>query len=150
MKSKNTLVTLAIMLFLVGCITNNPKSYNPINEKSYFILDGDVIGKNKISATLSKGRYEAVFQKEGYVYYLGAPKSLILDGRVKVNGGIAIAGTEACFLFIQNGDDSEEVNKTVGGVIIPVLSKLEIGRIREFKNDNDCSSFVPKINIIEE
>lgn len=144
------LMALACSALVAGCMTASPRSYQPLTSASHFVLEQDTMVTNKVSSGLAKGRYQAVFQKNGLTYYLGEPKSLILPSGVRVNGGIALppGNAGACHLFIQIGDDSEIIREQNGGVLIAELSKLEAGRIREFPNDPACSGFYPHLAVV--
>lgn len=132
-------------------MTASPGSYQPLTTASHFVLEQDTMVANKVTSGLAKGRYQAVFQKNGLTYYLGEPKSLIMPNGVRVNGGIAVPAGEAgaCHLFIQVGDDSEIIREQGGGILIAELSKLETGRIREFPGDPACAGFYPHITLAE-
>ena len=143
---------LACSALAAGCMSASPGSYQPLTAASHFVLQQDTMVTNKVSSGLAKGRYQAVFQKNGLTYYLGEPKSLILPNGVRVNGGSPLppANDGACHLFIQIGDDSEIIRQEKGGLLIAELSKLEAGRIREFPNDPACSGFYPYVKRVQE
>ena len=141
---------LAASTFVAGCMTSSPGSYQPLTSASHFVLEQDTMVTNKISSGLAKGRYQAVFQKNGLTYYLGEPKSLIMPNGVRVNGGVAVPAGKVgdCHMFIQVGDDSEIIRAENGGELIAQLSKLEAGRIREFPGDPACAGFYPYLDIV--
>jgi hypothetical protein len=143
-------VLLAASTLVAGCMTSSPGSYQPPTSASHFVLEQDTMVTNKISSGLAKGRYQAVFQKNGLTYYLGEPKSLIMPNGVRVNGGIALPAEKSgeCHMFIQVGDDSEVIRAENGGELIAQLSKLEAGRIREFPGDPACAGFYPHVMIV--
>lgn len=147
---KKFLFTALALVLLTG-MTKSPKSFQPLSEPSHFELAQDLSMPNKLNATLTKGRYQAVFQSKDHVFYLGAPKALQLGNGPHVSGGIALPKPDSklsCHMFIQIGDDSKEVREQGMGPIVAALAKAEAGRIREFKKDPNCAGLMPHIQII--
>jgi hypothetical protein len=147
------IIILLLVLALPGCMSTSAQSYKPLTQASHFVFSQDVMIKNKLSSGLAKGSYQAAFESESHVYYLGEAKSLILNDTLRINGGIALpkpSSNIGCHLFLQVGDDSEYLRTQGMGVLIVQLAKLEEGNIREFKNDPECHKFMPLIELIND
>lgn len=151
---KKSLYPLVFMcVVLSSCMTTSPKDYKALSSTSYFVLEQDVMVQTKIAAGLAKGTYRSIFESSESIYYLGESKALILNPKTRVNGGIAIskhASNPVCHLFIQIGDDSEEVRSMGMGPVVSQLAKLEAGRIREFKNDPSCQPLLPYAHVVKD
>jgi len=145
-------VAAALCLSLSACMTSSPSRFDPPPAARHFEFTGDVLVANKVSSGLAAGRYVAAFASDTHVFYLGPPKALIMANGTRVNGGIALpktAGDTSCYLFIQIGDDSQQVREQGMGVVAAQVAKLEAGSIREFRNDPMCQGFLPRIQLVD-
>lgn len=147
-------LVLALAIILIACgMTKSPKSFDPVPSASHFVLEADVMMANKVSSGLAKGSYQAVFQSKDHIYYLGEPGALLMPNGTRVNGGIALpkhALAPPCHLFIQIGDDSEQARDMRLGALVVALTRLEKGRIREFKKDPACIGFMTRIAVVND